>query len=325
MLNNVCRLGAFRRDGAVAWPCARRRTGREAPLARPDAARRRPEGRAAGRLFVDERAGRPAAVQDLHRRDRHQGQLCARIRHPADGPHRDRVPHQAEGVGHHPDHHHQQDAGADVGAGRSLGGEGAEPRCDRAGPPLVRHVRQLQRPGVQHQAGEARRPAEDLRGVPDQEAVGEPRRDRRHRQRMAQGDVRALRRAARHRDHQGHRRDAESGRHRRSSRAGARHRRRRIRDLAEQLRQPVDEREARRRPDRRLGDGPGRADVRPGRRERARAQSQRGEAGGELHDQPGGPAVHRQVRPPADPQRRQPTIRPARSRCFARKRSSPCC
>ena len=157
---------------------------------------------------------------------------------------------------------------------------------------------------LQYQAGEARRAAEDLRGVPDQEAVGEPRRDRRHRQRMAEGDVRALWRAARHRDHQGHRRDAESGRHRRPSRAGARHRRRRIRDLAEQLRQPVDEREACRRPDRRLGDGPGRADVRPGRRECARAQSQRGEAGGELHDQPGGPAVHRQVRPPADTQRR---------------------
>ena len=75
--------------------------------------------------------------------------------------------------------------------------------------------------------------------------------------------------------------------------------------LAQQLRQPVDEREARRRPDRCLGDGPGGADVRAGRRERAGAQSECGAAGGELHAQPGGAAVHRQVRPAADAQRRR--------------------
>ena len=46
---------------------------------------------------------------------------------------------------------------------------------------------------------------------------------------------------------QGHRGDAQADHHRRPSCAGARDRRRRIRDLAQQLRQPVDKREARRR------------------------------------------------------------------------------
>src|SRR5215471_12260685 len=81
---------------------------------------------------------------------------------------------------------------------------------------------------------------------------------------MAQGVVRALWRAERHAGCQGYRGDAQADRHRWPPRDGARHRRRRIRDLAQQLRQPVEQREAIRCADRDLRTRSGRAVLRTG-------------------------------------------------------------
>src|SRR4030081_1284164 len=129
---------------------------------------------------------------------------------------------------------------------------------------------------------------------------------------MAQGDPAALRRAEGGRARQEHRGRAQAGRHRRPPGDGACDRRRRILDLAEQLRESHVEREARRRPDRSLGARSGHPDVRPSRRERESAASKRPPPRRQLHAQPGMPAVPRQVRTAADAQGRG--VEPARHR-----------
>ena len=62
-------------------------------------------------------------------------------------------------------------------------------------PALVRRLRQLQLAGLQHQDGQGVGSAEELRGVRAAQGVGRQGCDRRHRQRVAQGLLRALRRA----------------------------------------------------------------------------------------------------------------------------------
>ena len=150
----ACRLRALA-GCPCARPCARPSAGRAA-LARPGAARRRQGGRHADRLFLDQRAGRPAAVQDFRGGDRHQGPVRARRRLGADGAHGDRVPRQPEVLGHRADHDDQQAAAADAGADRSAGGQEHLAGGARSGPALVRRLCQLQCARLQHQAGEAR-------------------------------------------------------------------------------------------------------------------------------------------------------------------------
>ena len=172
----------------------------------------------------------PAAVQDLHGRDRHQGRVCPRRRHAADVAHGDRVPRRAEGLGHRPDHHDQQDAAADAGADRSAGSQEhrRRRRAIRASAGTASTPTTI-RPAYNTQKVKAVRAAEDLRGVRPAQGMGRQGRHRRHRQRMAQGDVRvstASRRAPQIvKDIVA---TLKPVRHRRPSRAGARDRRRRI-------------------------------------------------------------------------------------------------
>src|SRR5581483_2653619 len=89
-------------------------------------------------------------------------------------------------------------------------------------------------------------------------------------------------------------------------------RRRGIRARAQSVRDAVDEREDRRRAGGGVRARSGGAAVRPGRRQRAGAASERGAARRQFHAQPGMPAVPRQVRPHSDAQGRRD--QPARHR-----------
>ncbi len=154
------------------------------------------KGRHADRLFVDQRAGRPAAVQDLHGRDRHQGRtmsapptrvLMSRIAIEFRAEQKSWDILHTGTINKMPP---QMLAQFEPPEAKHIFPEARDP-----GPALVRRLRQLQRARLQHQDGEGVRAAEELRGVRRAQAMGRQGRDRRHRQRMAQGDVRALRRA----------------------------------------------------------------------------------------------------------------------------------
>ena len=184
----------------VAWPWLRGRwhVGLARPCPDPDlpalgrsgAAGGGQEGRHPRRLFLDQRAGGPAAVQALRAGDRHQGAIRARLRLRAHLAHVDRVPRRPARLRHRAHDHDQQAAAADAGAIRAAGGQEHSCRRARQGPALVRRVRQLQLALLQHQDGEARAAAEDLRGILPAQGMGRQGRHRRHRQRMA---ARALR------------------------------------------------------------------------------------------------------------------------------------
>ena len=92
------------------------------PWLDPTPARGGQGGRLAHRLLVDQRAGRPAAVQVVHRRDRHQGRICARIRRDPDVAHGDRVSRRSEILRHRADRDDQQDAAANAGSLRAARG-----------------------------------------------------------------------------------------------------------------------------------------------------------------------------------------------------------
>ena len=123
------------------------------------------------------------------RRDRHQGQLRARLRHRRHRPHRGRIPRQAEHVGRGDDDAGEPAARRRAGADRSAGGQGPHSAGARSEPALVRRLRQLQLARLQHQVRQARAAAEDLRGFPEEEGVARQGRDRQGRHRMADGDV----------------------------------------------------------------------------------------------------------------------------------------
>ena len=138
LLTIACRFGAAGLFGLALASASRRPSGRAGPIpGSTRAARRRQGGRVADHLLLDQRAGRPAAVQDFRGCDRHQGAIRARRRQPADVAHGDRVPRRAEGLGHPPDHDDQQDAAADDGADRSARGEEPHAGGARSRPALV--------------------------------------------------------------------------------------------------------------------------------------------------------------------------------------------
>ena len=239
------------------------------PLARSEAARRRQEGRAADGLFLDQRAGRPAAVQDLRGRHRHQVQLHPRQRCLADLAHRDRDAGEAAVVRHRAHDQRPQDAAGIAGAVRSVGGEAHQRAGARPRPALVRRLHRLHDAGLQHEAGLEGRPADELRGFRQAQGVGRQGRDRPHRHRVAARHDAVLRRAEGHRAGARDRRQSATGADRRAARHGALGGGGRVSVRAQQFRQSHAEREARRRRDRILPARSGAALFRAGCGQRA--------------------------------------------------------
>ena len=151
-----------------------------------------------------------------------------------------------EGLGHPADHDHQQAAAADAGADRSAGGEEhlGRTRAIRAGAGTA-CTRTTTRPAYNTKLvkpDELPKTYEEF--LTKKQWAGRVAIDGTDNE-WLKAMFEHYGEQQRHRDDQGHRRDAQADHHRRASGAGARDRRRRIRDLAQQLRQPDDQREAR--------------------------------------------------------------------------------
>ena len=143
----------------------------------------------AHRLRLDERAGGAALLQGVRGRDRHQGELRARLRHGIVLAHLDRIPRPPADLGS--GRHHAGEPASRRGAAAVRSGGSQEPDAAgaRSQSALVRRLCQLQLARLQHQPRQERGPAEDLRGFPQAQGMGRQDRDRQERHRVAERAV----------------------------------------------------------------------------------------------------------------------------------------
>ena len=143
---------------------------------------RRPRRGLADRLFLDERAGGPAAVEIVRGRDRRESELRAFLRFDHPVTHRDREPCPAAQLGSRRHHHREPAAQRRAAAVRSAGG--ARPDPQQARDPNRRWYgvyANYNTPAYNTNLVQESRPAEKLRGVSRPQGMGRQDRAGRHR------------------------------------------------------------------------------------------------------------------------------------------------